>query len=79
MFNSIFSEVLRLSRMLITLQVIDIRSPNRGLERFIRKHFKKLSDEFDPNWKKPPGYTTVSNIIQGLLCQESPRERTHRG
>ena len=38
----------------------------RDIERFITSHFETLKREFNLNWKKAPGYTTVRNIIQGV-------------
>ena len=37
----------------------------RKIELFIKTHFKLLKREFKLKWKKPPGYTTIRNIIQG--------------
>ncbi len=38
----------------------------RDIERFIKTHFETLDREFNLNWKKAPGYTTVRNIIRGV-------------
>lgn len=45
----------------------------RDIERFIKEHYDRLSHDFDLNWKKPPGYTTVRNIIQGIDPKELER------
>ncbi len=42
----------------------------RQISSFIEMHFKTLKDEFWLKWKKPPAYTTIRNIIQGV----SPKE-----
>jgi len=42
----------------------------RQISSFITMHWKTLNEEFKLGWKKPPAYTTVRNIIQGI----SPKE-----
>ena len=37
----------------------------RDISRFIKSHFEVLKEHFGLSWKKPPGYTTVRNIILG--------------
>lgn len=38
----------------------------RDIARFIETHYERLNDEFNLNWKKSPGYTTIRNLIIGL-------------
>ena len=38
----------------------------RRIHSFIRKHFIKLKETFDLKWKKPPSYTGLRKIIQGV-------------
>jgi len=45
----------------------------RDIARFINEHYDRLSHDFGLNWKKPPGYTTVRNILQGISRQELER------
>jgi len=42
----------------------------RDVSRFIKKHCEKLNKEFDLNWKKPPAYTTIRSILQGVSQKE---------
>jgi hypothetical protein len=42
----------------------------RDISRFIKSHFEVLKEHFGLNWKKPPGYTTVRNIILGVDSEE---------
>ena len=42
----------------------------RDISRFIKSHFEVLKEHFGLSWKKPPGYTTVRNIILGLDSEE---------
>ena len=42
----------------------------RDISRYIKKHYKKLNNEFDLGWKKPPAYTTIRSILQGLSQEE---------
>jgi hypothetical protein len=37
----------------------------RKIEIFVTTHFKILQERFNLDWKKPPGYTTIRNIIRG--------------
>lgn len=38
----------------------------RDFERFMISHFYKLDELFNMGWVRPPAYTTIRNIIQGL-------------
>lgn len=39
----------------------------RRLHLFIDEHFERLSQTFDLHkWRKPPAYSTIRNIIQGI-------------
>ncbi len=38
----------------------------RRIHSFIKKHFIKLKETFDLKWKKPPSYTGLRKIIQGV-------------
>ena len=42
----------------------------RDISRFIKGKFEELKREFSLQWKKPPAYTTIRNIIQGADSQE---------
>jgi len=42
----------------------------RKVETYITENFKKLKKKFKLKWKKPPGYTTIRNIIQGVNSVE---------
>jgi hypothetical protein len=42
----------------------------RDISRFIKSHFEVLKEHFGLSWKKPPGYTTVRNIILGVDSEE---------
>lgn len=42
----------------------------RDISRFIKSHFEILKEHFGLSWKKPPGYTTVRNIILGVDSEE---------
>lgn len=42
----------------------------RDISRFIKAHFDVLKEYFGLTWKKPPGYTTVRNIILGVDSEE---------
>jgi hypothetical protein len=42
----------------------------RDISRFIKSHFEVLKEHFGLTWKKPPGYTTVRNIILGVDSEE---------
>src|SRR5665811_1654841 len=37
----------------------------RQISSFIKVHYKTLDKDFCLNWKSPPSYSTVRNIIQG--------------
>lgn len=38
----------------------------RNVASFIEIHFKALKEHFFLEWKNPPGYTTIRNIIKGV-------------
>lgn len=38
----------------------------RDIERFMISHFYKLDDIYNMGWTRPPAYTTIRNILQGL-------------
>lgn len=42
----------------------------RDIARFICKHHERLKKDFGLGWKRPPAYTTVRNIINGVGQQE---------
>lgn len=42
----------------------------RDIARFITKHSATLKKDFALKWKKPPSYTTIRNILQGLNKEE---------
>lgn len=42
----------------------------RDISRFISVRFEVLKEYFGLSWKKPPGYTTVRNIILGVDSEE---------
>lgn len=42
----------------------------RQIASFIEMHIDILNNEFSLGWTKPPAYTTVRNIIQGVEQQE---------
>lgn len=42
----------------------------RDIERFIKQHFPVLKSDFNLKWKRPPGFTTIRNIILGIDVAE---------
>lgn len=38
----------------------------RGIHTFMKTHFKELQSYFKMKWKRPPAYTTIRNVIQGV-------------
>lgn len=38
----------------------------RQISTYIEVHYETLNQEFDLNWKKPPSYSTIRNIIKGV-------------
>lgn len=38
----------------------------REVHTFMKTHFKELQAYFQIKWKRPPAYTTVRNVIQGV-------------
>lgn len=42
----------------------------RDISRFIKTKFETINRELCLGWKKPPAYTTIRNIIQGIATQE---------
>lgn len=42
----------------------------RDISRFIKNRFGEIKTEFGLEWKRPPAYTTIRNIIQGICKQE---------
>jgi len=42
----------------------------RDVERYIKSHFDTLKKDFGIKSKKPPGYTTIRNILLGVDWQE---------
>ena len=42
----------------------------RKIADFISEHFEKLKQYFNLDWKNPPAYTTIRNIIQGVNSAE---------
>jgi hypothetical protein len=45
----------------------------RTVASFIHVHFATLKERFHLKWKKPPGYTTIRKIIQGVDPQALER------
>lgn len=45
----------------------------RKIESFIAVHFQTLKERFHLKWRKPPGYTTIRKIIQGVDPQALER------
>jgi len=43
----------------------------RKIHTFIKGHYEVLKEEFGPEWKRLPAYTTIRNIIRGLSSDES--------
>jgi len=56
--------------LLSVLAMLSQADSYRKIESFIKIHFHTLKDEFGFKWKKPPGYTTIRNIIQGTNSDE---------
>lgn len=42
----------------------------RDISRFIKTKFESLKQELSLGWKRPPAYTTIRNIIQGIDKEE---------
>jgi len=42
----------------------------RDISRFIKIRFEVLKGHFGLAWKRPPGYTTIRNIIMGVDSEE---------
>lgn len=42
----------------------------RDISRFISGHYKVLKRYFSLSWKKPPGHTTIRNILLGIDSKE---------
>lgn len=42
----------------------------RDISRFISTQFDSIRREFSVDWKKPPAYTTIRNIIKGVNREE---------
>lgn len=38
----------------------------RDISRYINLHFSVLQHDFSLKWKRPPSYTTIRNILQGI-------------
>ncbi len=53
------------------LAILSNAKSYRQISSFIETHYKTLKKEFGLNWKKPPAYTTVRNIIQGVDPSEA--------
>lgn len=45
----------------------------RKIHSFIKYHYELLNKFYDLYWKKPPAYTTIRNIIQGVDSAELER------
>ncbi len=56
--------------LLSILAILSQADSYRKIESFIKIHFHTLKKEFELKWKKPPGYTTIRNIIQGTDSNE---------
>ena len=50
------------------LAILSNAKSYRQISSFIKVHYKTLDKEFCLNWKRPPSYSTVRNIIQGADC-----------
>jgi len=48
------------------LAVLSGADSYRKVESFLTEHFKILKQKLEIKWKRPPGYTTIRYIIQGL-------------
>jgi len=48
------------------LAILSNANTYRDIERFIKTHFYKLDEIFNMGWVRPPAYTTIRLIIQGL-------------
>jgi hypothetical protein len=42
----------------------------RDISRFIKVRFDVLKEHFGLTWKRPPGYTTIRNVILGVDSEE---------
>ena len=42
----------------------------RDISRFIKVRFEVLKEHFGLTWKRPPGYTTIRNVIMGVDSEE---------
>jgi len=56
--------------LLSILAMLSQADSYRKIALFIKIHFPTLRDEFGLKWKKPPGYTTIRNVIQGTNSDE---------
>jgi len=52
------------------LAIISGADSYRKIEAFTEENFKKLKKKFKIKWKKPPGYTTIRFILQGVDKKE---------
>ncbi len=55
---------------LSVLAILSGADSYREIETFITIHFKKLKKKFRIRWERPPSYTTIREIIQGVNSQE---------
>lgn len=82
MLLTIFSEILDTRRnqakqydlqhvlLFSVIAIISGADSYRKIESFIEENFKKLKKRFKIKWKKPPGYTTIRFILQGVDKKE---------
>jgi hypothetical protein len=42
----------------------------RDISRFIKARFEVLKEDFGLTWVRPPGYTTIRNVIMGVDSEE---------
>jgi len=56
--------------LLSILAILSQADSYRNIASFIKIHFSTLKKEFGIKWKKPPGYTTIRNVIQGTDSDE---------
>lgn len=46
-----------------TLAILSGAHSYRKIYQFIKKHYKKFNKKYSLNWKKPPSYNTIRNLI----------------
>ena len=61
---------LRFMILFSIMAVLSNAKSYRQVANFIITHFDTLKNDFNLKWKRPPAYTTVRNIIQGIDPKE---------